>query len=68
MYCFAVAVSRGKICNERSMKSINMLFIEDSGRLVLKKLFFYVGEYAEYGFDQQRLIWHVRRVWDMVSS
>ena len=68
MYCFAVAVSRGKICNERSMKSINMLFIGDTGRLVLKKLFFCVGEYAEYGFDQQSLIWHVRRVWDMVFS
>ena len=24
-----------------------------TGRLDLKKLFFYVGEYAEYGFDQQ---------------
>ena len=28
-----------------------------TGRLVLKKLFFCVGEYAEYGFDQQRLIY-----------
>ena len=32
-----------------------------------KKLFFCVGEYAEYGFDQQRLIWYVHRLWDMVS-
>ena len=24
-----------------------------------KKLFYCVGEYAEYGFDQQRLIWYV---------
>ena len=31
-----------------------------TGRLVLKKnLFFSVGEYTEYGFDQQRLIWYV---------
>ena len=28
----------------------------NNGRLVLKKLFFCVDEYAEYGFDQQRLI------------
>ena len=33
-----------------------------------KKMFFCVGEYAEYGFDQQRLIWHVFRLWDMVFS
>ena len=33
-----------------------------------KKLFFCVGEYAEYGFDQQRLIWYVCRLWDMVYS
>ena len=34
--------------------------IVDTGRLVLtKKSFFCVGEYAEYGFDQQRLIWCV---------
>ena len=26
-----------------------------------KKLFFCLGEYAEYGFDQQRLIWYDRR-------
>ena len=39
------------------------------GRLVLKKsVFFCVGEYAEYGFDQQRLTWYVFRVWDMVFS
>ena len=24
-----------------------------------KKLFFCVGEYTEYGFDQQRLIWYM---------
>ena len=39
-----------------------------SRRLVLKKNFFCVGEYAEYGFDQQRLIWYVYRLWDMVFS
>ena len=33
-----------------------------------KKLFFCVGEYAEYGFDQQRLIWYVCRLWDIVFS
>ena len=38
------------------------------GRLVLKKLFFCVDEYAEYGFDQQRLIWYVCRLWDIVFS
>ena len=27
-----------------------------------------MSEYAEYGFDQQRLIWHVFRLWDMVFS
>ena len=25
-----------------------------------------MSEYAEYGFDQQRLIWYVCRLWDMV--
>ena len=30
-----------------------------TARLVLKKLFFCVGEYAEYGFDQQTLICYV---------
>ena len=25
-----------------------------------------MGEYAEYGFDQQRLIWYVCRLWDVV--
>ena len=41
----------------------------NTGRLVLKKnLFFCVGEYAEYRFDQQRLIWYVCRLWDMVFS
>ena len=39
-----------------------------SERLVLKKLFFCVGEYAEHGFDQQRLIWYVCRLWDMMFS
>ena len=28
-------------------------FSINTRRLVLKKLFFWVGEYAEYGFDQQ---------------
>ena len=28
-------------------------------------VFFCVGEYAEYGFDQQRLIWYVCPLWDM---
>ena len=27
-----------------------------------------MGEYAEYGFDQQRLIWYVGHLWDMVFS
>ena len=31
-----------------------------------KNLFFCVGEYAECGFDQQRLIWYVFRLWDKV--
>ena len=40
-----------------------------TGRLVLKEtLFFCVGEYAGYGFDQQRLIWYVFCLWDMVFS
>ena len=25
-----------------------------------------MGEYTEYGFDQQRLIWYVYHLWDMV--
>ena len=29
---------------------------------------FCVGEYAEYEFDQQRLIWYVFRLCDMVFS
>ena len=45
------------------------MYILSTGRLVLKKeLFFCVGEYAEYGFDQQRLIWYVCRLRDMVFS
>ena len=49
-----------------SLDKPDCLFI---GRLVLKKTcFFCVGEYAEYGFDQQRLIWYVFRLWDMVFS
>ena len=27
-----------------------------------------MGEYAEYGFDQQRLIWYVCRLWDMEQT
>ena len=27
-----------------------------------------MGKYAEYGFDQLRLIWYVCRRWDMVFS
>ena len=42
--------------------------VPNTGRLVLKKNCFCVGEYAEYGFDQQRLIWYVFRLWDMVFS
>ena len=39
------------------------------GRLVLKKtLFFCLGEYAEYGCDQQGLIWYVFRLWNAVFS
>ena len=30
--------------------------------------FLCVGEYAEYGFDQQRLILYVIRLWDVVFS
>ena len=37
-------------------------------RLVLKKTVFCVGEYAEYWFDQQRLIWFIFRLWDIVFS
>ena len=34
-----------------------------------KKLFFVcVGEYTEYGFGKQRLIWYVFCLWDMVFS
>ena len=44
------------------------LFRKNTGRLVLKKLFYCVGEYVEYGFDQQKLIWYVCRLWDMVFS
>ena len=43
-------------------------FIRSSKTSFEKKLFFCVGEYAEYGFDQQRLIWYVCRLWDMVFS
>ena len=37
-------------------------------RLVFKKLFLCVDKYAEYGFDQQRLMCYVCRLWDMVFS
>ena len=44
-------------------------YVNNVERLVLgqteKNYFFCVGEYAEYGFDQQRLIWYVCRLWDM---
>ena len=41
----------------------------DTGSLVFEKnCIFCVGEYAEYGFVQQRLIWYVCRQWDMVFS
>ena len=33
-----------------------------------KNCFFCVGELAEYGFDQQRLLWYVIHLWDMVCS
>ena len=33
-----------------------------------KNCFFCVGELAEYGSDQQRLLWYVIRLWDMVCS
>ena len=41
----------------------------NTARLVLKKtLFFCMGKYAEYVFDQQRFLWYVFRLWDMVFS
>ena len=27
-----------------------------------------MGEYAEYGLDQQRLMWYVFRLWDSVEG
>ena len=45
------------------------IFFDNAGRLHCcfeKKLLFCMGEYTEYGFDQQRLIWYVVRQWDMV--
>ena len=33
-----------------------------------KNCFFWVDEYAEYGYDQQRLIWYGFRLWHMVFS
>ena len=41
---------------------LDMPFLEHSKTSFEKKLFFCVGEYAEYGFDQQRLIWYVCRL------
>ena len=41
-----------------------LYYVDLAGRLVLKKkLYFCVGEYAENGFDQQRLIWYICRLW-----
>ena len=49
----------------QKVKKINFAVLDP----VLQKLeeFFCVGEYAEYGFDQQR-IWYVCRLWDMVFN
>ena len=33
-----------------------------------KTVFFCIAKYAAYGFDQQRLIWYVFRLWDIVFS
>ena len=52
-------------CGRKTNKS----FVCLTGRVVLKKaVFFCEGEYAEYGFDQQKLIWYVFHLWDMVFS
>ena len=41
----------------------------NTGRLILKKkMFFCVGEYTGYGFDEQRLIWYVFRLWGMAFT
>ena len=43
--------------------------LTNPGRLVLKNNYsFCVGEYAKYGFDQQRLIWYVFGLKDIVFS
>ena len=39
-----------------------------TGRLVLKKLSFCVGEQAEYGFDQKRLVSYVFHLWGLTCS
>ena len=66
-------VLRLKRCFTRFIWQRVTQFIErrrykDSKTNFEKKLFFGVGKYAEYGFDQQRLIWYVCRQWDMVFS
>ena len=40
--------------------------VQNTQRLVLKKNCFSAWASTEYGFDQQRLIWYVCRLWDMV--
>ena len=60
-------ISNPNLNNSILLKNANLN--NSTGRLVLKKtVFFCVGEYTEYGFDQQRLIWYVCRLWDMVFS
>ena len=59
VFCYQ-NTSQEKILGEYAMNTRRLSFE--------KKLFFCVGEYVEYGFDQQRLIWYVCRLWDMVFS
>ena len=50
------------------MITVSLLLCKHLKTSFEKKLFFCVGEYAEYGFDQQRLIWYVCFLWDVVFS
>ena len=68
-YCISVFVKRDRGFVIVVIIIITVYFMYKHWKTSFEKnCFFCVGEYAEYGFDQQRLIWYVCRLWDMVFS
>ena len=52
----------------KDVRDKGALGIKHCWKIGFEKNFLCVGEYTEYGFDQQTLIWFVCRLWDMVFS